>query len=135
MFISNLFEGHDLIAKQTWSLLTNKTTYWLCSVYDVCNYQDFQTLSVLPDLLKHEGRFLKYFDLHFFNNPIDCPPMHCEIDVARALDKDKPNLLRAIKGLQSKFEIEVLSFQEFAYFIHLLADLHQPFHSTIYEVE
>ena len=101
--------------------------------YDVCTLEDFQTLSALPDLLKHEPQFLKYFGLHFFNNDIDSPPMRCKIDYKEALDPNsKPNILRAMKKLLKEFECDnELSFIEFSYFIHLLAELHQPFHCNI----
>lgn len=91
---------------------------------------DFKTLSVLPDLLKHEERFINYFDLHFFNNLADHPPESCSINVHDALSQRQPNLLRACDSLLKKFENsdEMLSLTELAYFIHLLADLHQPFH-------
>lgn len=119
-----------MIAKRVWYRLNRKTINWLCLDYEVCNLEDFQTLSALPDLLKHEERFLKYFDLHFFNNPIDSPPMYCKIAVPEALKQNDPNLLRAVDLLLDKFNEKNLSLQELSYFIHLLADLHQPFHST-----
>lgn len=98
--------------------------------YDVCTIEDFQTLSALPDLLKHESKFIKYFGLHFFNNNADIPPKHCKINLDEAMNPDSmPNLLKAVKILLWKFESQNdLSFIELSYLVHLLADLHQPFH-------
>ena len=120
-----------MIAQLTWNQLQEETIYWLCSDYDVCVSEDFKTLSALPDLLKHEKKFIKYFDLHFYNNLADDPPNYCRIKVDEAITQKQPNLLKAVKRLMSKFisvNDEKLSFTELAYFIHLLADLHQPFH-------
>lgn len=119
-----------MIAQLTWNQLPEETIYWLCSDYDVC-VSDFKTLSALPDLLKHEKKFIKYFGLHFYNNLADNPPNYCRIHVDEALTQNQPNLLKAVKRLMSKFinvNNEKLSFTELAYFVHLLADFHQPFH-------
>lgn len=123
--------GHDLIAKWTWNSFEYSTIKWICNKYEICNYEDFQTLSALPDLLKHEERFMKYFDLHFYNNPYDQPPRNCRIDFNGALDNNQPNILKAIRALLTKFEKDELSFIELSYFVHLFADLHQPFHRII----
>lgn len=121
--------GHDMIAQLSWGQLNEETKYWICSEYDVCALEDFKTLSALPDLLKHEKKFIKYFDLHFYNNLEDNPPGYCSINVSDALRQKQPNLLKAVKRLLIKFiNGSNLSFIEFSYFIHLLADLHQPFH-------
>lgn len=122
--------GHDLIAESTWNQLNEETLHWLCKSYKVCNVYDFKTLSILPDLLKHEKRFIKYFNLHFYNNLADHPPKYCSINVHDALSQRQPNLLRAVDVLMRKFKNPemMLSFTEMSYFIHLLADLHQPFH-------
>ena len=122
-----------MIAKHVWNQLNNQTISWFCSVYEICNVTDFQTLSALPDLLKHDDRFIKYFSLHFFNNLMDNPPSHCEIDVIGAFNQSQPNLLRAIQVLSEKLTQNDLSFTEMAYFVHLLADIHQPFHSKCHQ--
>lgn len=121
-----------MIAQLTWNQLHEETIVWLCSDYDVCFTEDFKTLSALPDLLKHEKKFIKYFGLHFYNNLTDDPPNYCRINVDEAFSQNQPNLLKAVKRLMSKlnnFNNEKLSFTELSYLIHLLADLHQPFHS------
>lgn len=124
------YSGHDMIAQSTWNQLSEKTKYWICSDYDVCNLEDFQTISALPDLLKHEKKFIKYFNLHFYNNLGDDPPSYCRINVSDAFNENQPNILKAVKTLIDKLDNgEKFSFIEFAYLIHLLADLHQPFHS------
>lgn len=124
-----MVSGHDMIAQLTWDRLYEETKFWICSNYDVCALEDFKTLSALPDLLKHEKKFIKYFDLHFYNNLADNPPRYCSINVSDALSQNKPNILKAVKRLMNKFiNGAKLSFIELAYFIHLLADLHQPFH-------
>lgn len=126
-------KGHDLIAELTWDALEYETIEWLCTKYEVCDLVAFQTLSALSDLLKHDGRIIKYFDLHFYNNPYDTPPMHCRIDLKDAINGDQPNLLKTVKVLLKKFHREDLSFVELSYLVHLLADLHQPFHGTIFD--
>lgn len=108
--------------------MSENTIDWLCHNYEVCNVKDFKTLSALPDLLKHQPRFIKYFDLHFYNNPSDHPPSHCGIYFEKAINSCSPNLLQASSTLLKMFKMEKLSFNELAYFIHFMADLHQPFH-------
>lgn len=119
-----------MIAEITWNQLHEDTIHWFCCQYDVCALEDFKTISALPDLLKHEPRFIKYFDLHFYNNLSDNPPSFCIISVKEAFVQSQPNLLKAVKSLFEKFQNvnSELSLTEVAYFIHLLADLHQPFH-------
>ena len=124
--------GHDLISELTWSLLDATAVHWLCKMYNVCRVEDFKTLSALPDLQKHSKRFVKYFDLHFYNNPLDDPPEHCGIDLVQALNQKLPNLITATRLLLDKFDQEYLSFAELAYLVHLLADLHQPFHGILW---
>ena len=106
------------------------TKQWLCMNYSICNLNDFQTISAIPDLLKHESKFIKYFGLHFFNNGVDSPPLYCKIDFSEANDPNgKPNIIRAVKSLLDDFTSgHNLSLIEFSYLLHLLADLHQPFH-------
>lgn len=109
-------------------MLSKNSIRWLCNDYDICNVNDFMTVSALPDLLKHQPRFLKYFDLHFYNNPTDDPPFHCGIYFENAIMNSSPNLLQASSSLLKKYKVSDLSFNELAYLIHFIADLHQPFH-------
>lgn len=119
-----------MISELTWEKLHLDTIIWLCLQYDVCTKEDFKTLSALPDLTKHEPKILKYFDLHFFNNNYDYPPTYCRINITDALNQFvHPNLLKGVKVLLDNFNSSNnLSFIELSYLVHLLADLHQPFH-------
>lgn len=120
-----------MIASKTWNQLSEETINWLCYNYEICNVEDFKTISALPDLLKHKPRFLKYFDLHFYNNLSDNPPLHCGIYFEKAINSCAPNLVQATNSLLKKFKLEKLSFIELSYFIHFIADLHQPFHCKL----
>lgn len=106
---------------------------WLCQEYNCCNVEDMKTLAALPDLQKHDLRFIKYFPLHFYNNNLDYPPAKCELNYATALFDKKPNLIKAIDILLGKLKLRCkLSFNELSYFIHFLSDLHQPLHGTFW---
>lgn len=88
-----------------------------------------KTFAALPDLLKHNPQFLKYFPLHFYNNQMDLPPLKCTIDYSMALSDRTPNLIKAIDMLLQKlFSPARLSFIELSYLIHFVSDLYQPLH-------
>lgn len=123
-----VYLGHDLISILTWNKLLPGTKRWLCDKYEVCNIEDFETINALPDLMKHHANYIKYFSLHFYNNNLDIPPKVCKLDVEEALEDGTPNLIQAVIVLLTTFQRSQLSFVELSYLIHLIADLHQPFH-------
>lgn len=102
---------------------------WLHRDYDVRNVRDFRTMAALPDLIKHEACLVRYRRVHFYNNALDDPPHRCRIDYADALRERCGNLVQAVERLFDKFySRELLTFKELSYAIHLVSDLHQPFH-------
>jgi hypothetical protein len=118
-----------LISTLTWLQLTGTARRFLCSQYGVCSIKDFRTLAAVPDLVKHRAEMLKYFSLHFYNNQRDHPPEFCK-PPSRVWSDGRDNLLVAVSELLLKFNSTRLTFKELSFLVHLLMDLHQPFHCT-----
>lgn len=119
-----------MIAEVAWRICGDGIKGRLCSQYDVCDLEDMKTFTALPDLHKHNAKFLKYFPLHFYNNELDNPPEKCKISLRDALYAPTPNILQAVLKLLSKPKLE---FVEMSYLLHLVSDLHQPLHLTGFE--
>ena len=71
---------------------------------------------------------LKYFSLHFYNNLLDDPPSSCATPKVIA---PGPHLIHALKCLTAAIRSNrELCTKDLVYYVHLIMDLHQPFHCT-----